>query len=276
MPRESYGFATQLGWGRPGWHTECVVMSTGLLGPSFDIHGGGLDLAFPHHENERAQAVLLGMPFAQRWIHNGFVELAGEKMSKSLGNTLSLRGAIARVGGRAVRLAYLRAHYRSPVEVSDDALAQASALLARLDEVARDADPNALERTDLAAFDDALASDLDTPSALAVLAETARAARAAAIAGERATASRRRAAVAAMLEALGLGTPRMAQAPLEVLNLVAAREEAKRAREWSRADELRERIREQGWQVRDTRSGPELVPIAVPSSPIASPTQPGA
>jgi cysteinyl-tRNA synthetase len=259
---EDYGYASPLGWGRPGWHTECVVMSTGLLGETFDLHGGGLDLAFPHHENERAQAALLGMPFAQHWMHNGFVELAGEKMSKSLGNTLDLHGALGRFGGRTVRLAYLRAHYRSPVELGEDALVQAAAQLARLDELARTALAEEAEQEDLERFDAALAEDLDTPAALAELAEVARAARAAARAGERAPASRRSAAVAAMLAALGLAPARAADVPEEVRALVTDREAAKRERDWPRADALRSRIGELGWQVRDTPSGPELVPLS--------------
>ena len=125
------------GPGRPGWHTECVVMSLDLLGDGFDLHGGGRDLAFPHHENERAQAVAEGRPFARHWVHNGWVEVEGTKMSKSLGNFTSLTDLLARSDGRAYRLLVLRAHYRSPIEVTEGTVADAEKALARLDTLAR-------------------------------------------------------------------------------------------------------------------------------------------
>ena len=125
------------GAGRPGWHTECVVMSLDLLGEGFDLHGGGQDLIFPHHENERAQAVADGQEFARHWVHNGWVTVEGEKMSKSLGNFTSLDDLLARSDARAYRLLVLRSHYRSPIEVTPDTIAQAEAGLARLDELAR-------------------------------------------------------------------------------------------------------------------------------------------
>ena len=138
------------GAGRPGWHTECVVMSLDLLGEGFDLHGGGIDLAFPHHENERAQAVALGRPFARHWVHNGFVMVGDEKMSKSLGNFTSLSDLLARTDGRAYRLLVLRSHYRRPLEVTPRTIADAEEALARLDAVARRFDlaavPGAVDR----------------------------------------------------------------------------------------------------------------------------------
>ena len=125
------------GAGRPGWHTECVVMSLDLLGEGFDLHGGGQDLMFPHHENERAQAVADGKEFARHWVHNGWVTVGGEKMSKSLGNFTSLADLLERSDARAYRLLVLRSHYRSPIEVTPDTIAQAEAGLGRLDELAR-------------------------------------------------------------------------------------------------------------------------------------------
>ena len=119
--------------GRPGWHTECVVMSLDLLGDGFDLHGGGQDLAFPHRENERAQAVAEDRPFAQHWMHNGWVEVEGTKMCKSLGNFTSLTDLLGRVDGRAYRILVLRAYYRSPIEVTPDTLADAEKALERLD-----------------------------------------------------------------------------------------------------------------------------------------------
>src|SRR3954454_5621134 len=138
------------GDGRPGWHTECVVMSLDLLGEGFDIHGGGQDLAFPHHENERAQAVAEGKAFARHWVHNGFVEVGGEKMSKSLGNFTDLLDLVEWGDPRAYRLLVLRSHYRSPIEISKDTVADAQRNLKRLDsfarrfaDAARDATPDA-------------------------------------------------------------------------------------------------------------------------------------
>ena len=125
------------GPGRPGWHTECVVMSLDLLGEGFELHGGGLDLVFPHHENERAQAVASGREFARHWVHNGWVTVGGEKMSKSLGNFTSLRDLLDRSDPRAYRLLVLRSHYRSPIEVTPETIADAESGLARLDELAR-------------------------------------------------------------------------------------------------------------------------------------------
>ena len=158
------------GDGRPGWHTECVVMSLDLLGEGFDIHGGGIDLAFPHHENERAQAIGDAKTFARRWVHNGFVEVGGEKMSKSLGNFTNLLDLVDEHDPRSYRLLVLQAHYRSPVEVTAPTVASAEAALDRLDALARrsadlpaaDPDPAALE-----AFRTAMDDDLDTPLAMA-------------------------------------------------------------------------------------------------------------
>ncbi len=191
------------GLGRPGWHTECVVMSLDLLGDGFDLHGGGRDLAFPHHENERAQAVAEGRPFAQHWVHNGWVEVDGTKMSKSLGNFTSLTDLLARSDARAYRVLVLRAHYRSPIEVTAGTVADAEKALARLDTLARrfsvgellaatesgyvvegtapalDVDPGAL-----AQFRASMDDDLDTPGALAAIFELVTAAHTSADAGD--------------------------------------------------------------------------------------------
>ena len=125
------------GDGRPGWHTECVVMSLDLLGDGFDLHGGAIDLIFPHHENERAQAVAVGREFTRHWVHNGWVTVDGEKMSKSVGNFTSLADLLAKSDGRAYRLLVLRSHYRSPIEVTPETIADAESGLARLDEMGR-------------------------------------------------------------------------------------------------------------------------------------------
>ncbi len=126
-------WAAPFGEGRPGWHTECVVMSLDLLGPGFDLHAGGQDLRFPHHENERAQAVAMKSGFARHWMHHAFIESDGEKMSKSLGNVTNLVDLIEEYDPRAFRLLILRSHYRSPMDVTGDAMRDTQAAVARLD-----------------------------------------------------------------------------------------------------------------------------------------------
>ncbi|MGH9091977.1 MAG: cysteine--tRNA ligase, partial [Acidimicrobiales bacterium] len=191
------------GPGRPGWHTECVVMSLDLLGDGFDLHGGAIDLIFPHHENERAQAVAEGRAFARHWVHNGWVMVGGEKMSKSLGNFTSLTDLLARSDARAYRLLVLRSHYRSPIEVTAETVADAEKALARLDALARRFSlPDLLAgapggamvagkgtaagtgRDAAAAFTAAMDDDLDTPRALAGIFEMVNRAHALADAGD--------------------------------------------------------------------------------------------
>ncbi|HLM29193.1 MAG TPA: cysteine--tRNA ligase, partial [Acidimicrobiales bacterium] len=168
------------GEGRPGWHTECVVMSLDLLGERFDIHGGGQDLAFPHHENERAQAVADGRQFARHWLHNGFVEVEGTKMSKSLGNVSNLLDLVDQYDPRAYRLLVLQSHYRSPIDVTDTTLRDAERSLDRLDAFARRAEaspepaagPEPQTEPDagaIAGFREAMDDDLDTPGATALV-----------------------------------------------------------------------------------------------------------
>ncbi|MBA2752759.1 MAG: cysteine--tRNA ligase, partial [Actinobacteria bacterium] len=160
------------GAGRPGWHTECVVMALDLLGEDFDLHGAGIDLAFPHHENERAQAVALARPFARRWAHSGFVlGPGGVKMSKSLGNFTSLTDLLARTDPRAYRLLVLQSHYRAPLEVGPVTIERAERSLDRLDELARRA-PQGGAAPDSAALEEFRAhmdDDLGTPAATALL-----------------------------------------------------------------------------------------------------------
>ncbi|MDR1791023.1 MAG: cysteine--tRNA ligase [Propionibacteriaceae bacterium] len=160
------------GRGRPGWHIECSTMSGKYLGDAFDIHGGGMDLKFPHHENEMAQSQAAGRPFAKYWMHNGWLTMAGEKMSKSLGNTATVTEVVKRYPARAVRLYLLAPHYRSAVELSEAALEEATAQLARLDsffnralDLVGELDPGPIPAEFAAAMDD----DLGTPAAVAVL-----------------------------------------------------------------------------------------------------------
>ncbi|MGI8983373.1 MAG: cysteine--tRNA ligase [Acidimicrobiales bacterium] len=247
------------GAGRPGWHTECVVMSLDLLGDGFDLHGGGIDLAFPHHENERAQAVAAGRGFARRWAHNGHVQMGGEKMSKSLGNFTTLTDLLASVDPRAYRLLVLQSNYRAPVEVTDDTIEKATGTLAGLDAFARrtaelpvaGADADALDR-----FRAAMDDDLDTPRAVAEMWTLLRAANTALDAGDAAGAAARAAAVREMADAVGLGLRGgAADIPAEIAALVAERDAARTARDFAGADSLRDRLERLGWAVEDAPRG---------------------
>ncbi len=263
------------GQGRPGWHTECVVMSLDLLGEGFDLHGGGRDLAFPHHENERAQAVADGKQFARHWVHNGWVEVEGTKMSKSLGNFTSLPDLLERRDPRAYRLLVLRAHYRSPIEVTPDTVADAEKGLARLDTLARRfAVGDILEQTSdgyvvegvgpaagldagaLAAFRARMDDDLDTPGALAGIFELVSAAHSTADAGDDAGADGLARSAAILAAALGLPLRGDAAEVDEAsAALVSARDEARAARDFARADALRDELVAMGWTVEDTPAG---------------------
>jgi cysteinyl-tRNA synthetase len=250
------------GPGRPGWHTECVVMALHLLGEGFDLHGGGQDLAFPHHENERAQAAADGRRFAGMWVHNGFVEVEGTKMSKSLGNTINLVDLVERYDPRSYRLLVLRSHYRAPIDVTDDSLRDAEAALARLDAFARrvagtagvagaDPDPQAIE-----AFRTLMDDDLRTQAALALAFDLVREANAALDAGDAAAAGPRAAAALEIAATLGLDL-RTEEEPVpdEVAGWARQRDEARAARDWPTADALRARIEEAGYVVEDTPGG---------------------
>ena len=256
------------GEGRPGWHTECVVMALDLLGEDFDLHGGGQDLAFPHHENERAQAVADGRRFARTWVHNGFVEVEGTKMSKSLGNVSNLLDLVDQYDPRAYRLLVLRSHYRSPIDVNDDTLRDAEAALARLDAFARrvgaapdlagaDADAEALAR-----FRTAMDDDLQTPAATGLLFDLVRRANVALDAGDAAAAAPVAAAATEIAGALGLDLHAEAagEVPAEVLGWAAERDAARAAKDWSRADALRDQIVRAGYVVEDTPAGAVVRP----------------
>ena len=259
------------GEGRPGWHTECVVMSLDLLGEGFDLHGGGLDLKFPHHENERAQAVALGRPFARHWAHNGWVMVEGEKMSKSLGNFTSLTDLLAKADGRAYRLLVLRSHYRAPIEVTSETISDAERGLARLDALARrlglespstpavligDAslDPAAVRR-----FVIAMDDDLQTPQALGLVFELVGEANSALDAGEDERASVLGATVVALAGAMGLTVDGSSE-ELDgaTLALATERDAARAAKDFARSDELRDQLQALGWVVEDTAEGTAL------------------
>lgn len=262
------------GDGRPGWHTECVVMSLGLLGDGFDLHTGGLDLKFPHHENERAQAVAAGHTFARHWGHSGWVMVGAEKMSKSLGNFTSLTDMLSRTDARAYRLLVLRSHYRSPIEVSPDTIADAERGLARLDALARRFDLPALGASPVAASDlpvtdvardllarvgAALDEDLDTPNAMALLFEALSTANALADAGDEVRGREMAEALNVLLGSLGLALHGADDELDDVTSsLVRARDDARQARDWAQADRLRDELVAQGWVVEDGATGTQV------------------
>jgi cysteinyl-tRNA synthetase len=246
------------GAGRPGWHSECVVMSLDLLGEGFDLHCGGLDLRFPHHENERAQAVALGKEFARHWMHNGFVvDAEGEKMSKSLGNVSNLPDLIELYDPRAYRMVLLQAHYRSPVKITQENIAAAVKALAGLDAfAARSASVEGAPSDEgvLDEFCRAMDDDLDTPKATAVLFDTVRRANAALDADEPEAAG----LVAAANEiaaAVGLELGAGERVPEDVAAKAAALDAARAERDFATADALRAELQAEGWTVETTRDG---------------------
>ncbi|HEV8584262.1 MAG TPA: cysteine--tRNA ligase [Methylomirabilota bacterium] len=262
------------GPGRPGWHVECSVMATRYLGQPFDIHGGGTDLIFPHHECEIAQSEAdRGAPFAKYWLHNGMVNFGAEKMSKSLGNTLTIRAMLERHDREALRLWMLGTHYRNQLEWSEERVHESARALSRLTRLVDDASalgapapsvPTAFAGFD-ARFGAAMDDDVNTPQALAVLFDFARAlsdardrgldtpdARAGFVAGVGELV--RLARVLGLLDRdVAAGGP-----PAEVERLVAERVEARARRDFRRSDELRVEIQRLGWLVEDTPSGPRL------------------
>ena len=260
------------GRGRPGWHLECSAMATKYLGDTFDIHGGGLDLRFPHHENEQAQAQAAGLGFARYWMHNAFVTMANEKMSKSLGNGAQVTQVVRRTPGRAVRLYLAAPHYRSTIDFSDDALDEATAQLGRIDTyLARCGigERAAFDVADLpAAFTEALDDDLGTPAAFACLFDTIRAGHRALDASDAPAAADALRAVRAMLHVLGLDPydPEWADAPGAGQDLTDTvdglvrlvldqRALARERKDWAAADALRDRLGDLGLRIEDGPTG---------------------
>jgi cysteinyl-tRNA synthetase len=231
------------GSGRPGWHIECSAMAEKFLGPSFEIHLGGLDLVFPHHENERAQSQAAGRAFAQLWMHNGMLEFVGEKMSKSLGNVASLRHVTEQWGRETILVFFLTGHWAKPIDFSEDTLAAASARVEGFREVFRSpSEPAAAGEWER--FEAALEDDFNTPEALAVMH------------GWRDHELLRRALDVFGLESLA----EVQEAPPEVVELARQRQEARDARDFDEADRLRAEIEAAGWQARDAANGYQLVP----------------
>jgi len=246
------------GEGRPGWHSECVVMSLDLLGEGFDLHCGGMDLKFPHHENERAQAVALGKRFANHWMHNGFVvDAEGEKMSKSLGNVANLLDLMEHYDARAYRMLLLQSHYRGPVSVGQENIDAAVNALAGLDSFAARAARVAASEPDgevLARFRDRMDDDLDTPGATALLFDTVRRANIALDASDPAAASLV-AAVREICNAFGLVLNAGGEVPAETAERATALDEARAAKDYATADAIRAELQAAGWTVETTKAG---------------------
>jgi cysteinyl-tRNA synthetase len=249
------------GEGRPGWHIECSAMAEELLGVGFDVHGGGTDLIFPHHENEASQTrSARGAELARIWMHNGMIQLTGEKMAKSAGNIAPLHEVLAQYRREAVVMFLISGHYRQPLAFSEGAMGQAQANVARIREAGRRLAAGTDSPAELEPlrdrFFDALSRDFNTAEALAALNEWLRAAGAhEAPVGD--------SQLREMLGVLGLESLLApdAEAPTEVRELAEQREQARRDRDFAAADELRERLAAMGWEVRDGAQGFELLPL---------------
>ena len=258
-PGEDTAWDAPWGRGRPGWHIECSAMAEALLGVGFEIHGGGSDLIFPHHENEEAQThAAHGAALAQLWVHNGMLSMNDVKMSKSVGSVFLLRDALAAQGRDALLMYFCEGHYRQPVAYDEERLAEAAARVARIRETGRGLreGPSAAWSTPWREeFFDALASDFNTPRALAAVAGwVSEANRAGEPVGD--------ADLREMLGVLGLENlldRASSEAPAQAVALLEARERARAARDYAEADRLRAEIAALGWEVRDGPGGPELL-----------------
>jgi len=239
---EDTSWPSPWGPGRPGWHIECSVMAEQILGPAFEIHGGGLDLVFPHHENEVAQSRAAGREFARIWMHNGMLRFTDEKMSKSLGNVVTIRDALDRWGREALVVFFLTGHWRKPIDFSEQTMAEAQARAERFREVFRapsqPAPEGAWER-----FTATLEDDFNTAAALAVLHEW------------RDHDLLRRALAVFGLDSLAEED----SAPEAIVDLAERRQRARAERDFGEADRLREEIEAAGWEARDEPGGFRLV-----------------
>jgi cysteinyl-tRNA synthetase len=256
------------GRGRPGWHIECSAMAEQLLGVDFEIHGGGSDLIFPHHENEAAQTrAARDAPLARLWVHNGMVRQDREKMAKSVGNIFVLADALDAHGRDALIMYFVGGHYRQPIEFDDERLVEAGARVQRIREAARGLgsgaspawSPPLYER-----FFDALAQDFNTPRALAALFDWVREANRSADAGEGPVGDANLREMLGVFALDNLLDVSKAAAPAEVVSLLDARERARAQRNFAEADRLRDEIRGAGWEVRDGPEGPELIALDRP------------
>jgi cysteinyl-tRNA synthetase len=242
-PDEDTWWDSPWGRGRPGWHIECSVMAEELLGPAFEIHGGGLDLVFPHHENELAQSRALGHDFAQIWTHNGLLRFTGSKMSKSEGNVVTIRDALEQWGRETILVFFLTGHWSKPIDFSDETVAAAAARVEGFRDVFRSPSEPAAEG-EWERFEAALEDDFNTPDALAVM-----------------HGWRDHELLGRALDIFGLASLAEEQdAPPEVVELAKQRQEARAARDFDEADRLRAEIEAAGWEARDVADGFQLVP----------------
>jgi cysteinyl-tRNA synthetase len=239
-PGEDTWWESPWGRGRPGWHIECSVMAEELLGPVFEIHGGGLDLVFPHHENEVAQSRALGREFARIWAHNGMLQFTDEKMSKSVGNVVTMREALDRYGPETLLVFFLTGHWRKPIDFSEETLAAAEARAESLREVFRNPSVPAAE-DEWRRFAAALNDDFNTPEALAV------------IHGWRDHELLRKA-----LDIFGLGSLAdvSEDVPVEIVDLAERRKVARAGGDYDEADRLRGEVEQEGWELRDVAEEP--------------------
>jgi cysteinyl-tRNA synthetase len=242
-PGEDTAWDSPWGRGRPGWHIECSAMAEKFLGPVFEIHGGGLDLVFPHHENEVAQSRALGHEFAKIWMHNGMLRFTGEKMSKSVGNVETIKEVLDRWGVETTLLFFLTAHWRSPIDFSDETMEQARAQWTTLSNAFVPADHTELG-PEWGEFVAVLDDDFNTPAALALMHEWRRV--------------RNIARLRQALELFGIAPPDL-DAPDDVRALATLRQEARSQRDFAESDRLRAEIEAAGWEVRDEAGGYRLV-----------------
>ena len=265
------------GEGRPGWHIECSAMSTKILGPSFDLHLGGEDLIFPHHEDEIAQSEgATGKPFVKHWLHGAHLLVEGKKMSKSLGNFFTLRDLLAKgFTGREIRYSLLTAHYRETFNFTLEGLQGAHAALARIDEclgklreiAGRDALPrvqapqSGIGPTELVKdFTDALDDDLNISAAWGTVFEWVRETNRQLAENSLSTAEATAALTAwnKIDSVLGIGTKSEAEVPAEISSLLAARQAARQAKDFKKSDAIRDELKAKGWVIEDTPKGPKL------------------
>jgi cysteinyl-tRNA synthetase len=244
-PGEDTKWDSPWGPGRPGWHIECSVMAEELLGPVFEIHGGGLDLVFPHHENEIAQSRALGHPFAQLWMHNGLLQFTGEKMSKSAGESVTIRDALDRWGRETLLLFFMTGHWRKPLDFSERTMTQAAAQV----QTFRDAFTGEASEAPDGEWDrlaEVLDDDFNTPAALRLFHDWRRA-------GYHDLLRRG-------LDVFGLGSlAEQEEAPAQIVELAERRREARAQRDWAESDRLREEIAAEGWDLRDEGDDYSLV-----------------
>ncbi len=265
------------GMGRPGWHIECSAMSMTYLGETFDIHGGGKDLLFPHHENEVAQSEgATGKPYVHYWMHNGFINVDNEKMSKSLGNFFTVRDILKEYDAEDVRMFMLSAHYRSPINFSREMIAQAHSSLSRLytarDQMAfllqhapereMNKEENAFAQRvkgHVAKFDAAMDDDLNTADAMGAIFELVRDANLS-LNAESAKAAIQTAmdALLELCDVLGLLMKKAGDLPADIQALADERAQARKDKNWKRSDELRDQLKELGYTVEDTKEGQKV------------------